>query len=373
MSDPSSTDLKKELSLKPIIRDLPKYIQFPNGCGLASLLMLIDPPNNPEILHFLDYAWERLKGLFEDARAKRAELRWAIVLQYVLLKCVGYAQKDALYEFLTKRIDSVFEDQRIITKFNLDETRNRLLTEKKPHEAYCYLHYLEEHDFVLPLVLRRQINIMKTDIELKILAELFNYQFLFQESEDMTGAVYFSKDELAGICPQTANKKWLLLESISKNPANLVLWGKFHHWLAVRTIYRNPKKNLPDGFDSQPDLQKSLDLGKYLLIAANDPASGTVIVHNMDNLKEADRFYCFVKRPQSDYRIFAQILNYIQEDLPEERKRWAHYLKLKKGSDSSQNASSSTGQKSPTPNSGNQNESETNQEKKSKKRIDPWG
>ena len=200
----------------PYIRDIPRYGQHPNGCGLSSLLMLLNPPENPEIESFLNKAWETIGKLYTDRNFPNPEDQWAMVLQYILLKCLGYAQKDDIYEFLNTRMDYVMEDQRIITKFTVQQDYQRLVENKHVSEAYTYLHYLEDHDFVLPILLFKQLHTMKTDIELKILCELFNFEFKFQESEDFTGAIYFDEKEIGLKVRDSALKKWKLLETLPK-------------------------------------------------------------------------------------------------------------------------------------------------------------
>lgn len=51
--------------IKPKL-ELPLYAQHTNGCGLASLLMLINVPKNPSIKKFLDKIWSYIKPLYNN-------------------------------------------------------------------------------------------------------------------------------------------------------------------------------------------------------------------------------------------------------------------------------------------------------------------
>ena len=99
--------------MRPFIRDLPLYNQFMNGCGLSSLLMLIEPSHNPEFNRFLNDSWEILKKLYKNVSFNEKEYCWAIVLQYILLKYSALLDDDKLnrnplkakiHEFLAKYI-----------------------------------------------------------------------------------------------------------------------------------------------------------------------------------------------------------------------------------------------------------------------------
>ncbi|MCF2140378.1 MAG: hypothetical protein K9W44_10035 [Candidatus Lokiarchaeota archaeon] len=232
--------------IKPKL-ELPLYAQHTNGCGLASLLMLINVPKNPSIKKFLDKIWSYIKPLYNNPPVVKPELQWAIVLQYILLKIVGYADKEDLYAFFNQRLEFMYEDQRIMNKFNQEQYYNTLLRKKKLLEAYTFLHYTEDHDYITPLLLYKNLHTMKTDLELKILAELFNYQFLYQDAEDYTGAIYFTSQELGREISQSARVKWNRLEKFSQHPDIIILYGQQHHWLAVRGFYKiQAKDNIPE-------------------------------------------------------------------------------------------------------------------------------
>jgi hypothetical protein len=301
------------------IKKLPTYGQHPNGCGLASLLMLINAPAVEPIKEFLDQIWEKLDPLYGEIQYESVEYRWAIALQYILLKAVGYGDKDKIYKFYMDRLDYGFEDHRIINRFNQEQQRDLLIQKQKLAEAFTYLHYIEDHDYVTPFLLSRNLHTMKTDMELKILAELFNFQFQYQESEDGTGALYFLPGEIKDSLSKSGQKKWQTMEQWCQNPDNIILWGKEHHWLAVNGVYRENSKEVPDVTKN-----KEWKLGK-LFINVNDPANAKRVVVKASLLNGNDRFYFFTKRPKTDFKIFKEFLKATEKDIIEEQKRWKKY------------------------------------------------
>ncbi|MHA1561491.1 MAG: hypothetical protein ACTSPA_05140 [Promethearchaeota archaeon] len=324
----------------PYIRHIPTYTQHVNGCGLSSLLMLIDLPKNEEIKAFLEKIWEKISGIFGKTSFNHKDLKLAVALQYLLLKSVGFSHKDAIYQFFNERLEYLFEDHRIINKFNQEQYRQDLLNKHQLNEAYTYLHYLEgDHDFITPLILMTNIHTMKTDAELKILAEIFNFEFMYQDSEDQTGAFYFTKQDLVKKIPESTKEKWTKLEEFSNNPDIIIIYGQYHHWLAIRGIYRihqltqikKTQKNVK--IETTPELNENSDNNEWnrksMIIDMNDPATSTTVQLNFSQLSEGDRFYILKKRPNTDFKIFKKFLKYIDNDTKEEEKRWKSFLKKK--------------------------------------------
>ncbi|RLI61974.1 MAG: hypothetical protein DRO88_12380 [Promethearchaeia archaeon] len=334
----------------PYIRHIPTYTQHVNACGLSSLLMLLDLPRNEEIRVFLEKIWEKIKDIFGNASFSEKDLQYAVVLQYLLLKSVGFSNKDTIYKFFNQRLEYLFEDHRIINKFNQEQYREDKLNKHQLDEAYTFLHYIEgDHDYVTPLILMTNLHTMKTDAELKILAEIFNYEFLYQDSEDQTGAIYFTKKDLVKNIKDFTKEKWKKLEEYSNNPDIIILYGQYHHWLAIRGIYRihqltqrNSIRDKTEHSENPPNNDTERDLEEFnenkdesewnrksMIIDMNDPATKTTVQLNFSQLSEGDRFYILKKRPNSDYKIFKKFIKYIDNDIKEEQKRWKEYLKKK--------------------------------------------
>jgi len=302
--------------------------------------MLVDLPKNIEIREFLDKIWEKISGIFGKTSFNQKDLKLAVALQYLLLKSVGNSQKDAIYKFFNERLEYLYEDHKIINKYNQEQFRQELLNKHQSDEAYTFLHYLEgDHDYITPLILMTNIHTMKTDAELKILAEIFNYEFLYQNSEDQTGAFYFSKQDLVKKIPETTKEKWKKLEEFSNDPDIIILYGQYHHWLAIRGIYRihqltQMKKtqeieNLDNSQESVEKVESNEWNRKSMIIDMNDPATSTTVQLNFSQLSEGDRFYILKKRANTDFNIFKKYLKYIDNDTKEEEKRWKTFLKKK--------------------------------------------
>ena len=351
----------------PLKRTLPEYTQHPNGCGLAALLMLIDPPKNQEIKQFLSDVWKKIAPLFGHTSFVLLELQWAIALQYLLLKSLGNAKKDEIYQFFNSRLEYSYEDAKIINGFTQEQNRKILLDQGKDQEAMLYLHYTELDDYVTPSLLMKNLHTMKTDVELKILAEIFNYTFVFSPSEDSTGALYFQKSKYAKRLPEEFKEQWRTLEKCANDPSYVIIFGQYYHWLAVRGIYRIPqrttKKNstpapsgnpsvvtdettgsTSDKTETKTTLEQIHDIFadddgppwhvQRMIIDLNDPATGHNTRLSFAHLNDADRFYIFKKRPDSDFAIFNSFLQDIPKDIKQEIKHWKKYLakKYTKGS-----------------------------------------
>ena len=325
---------------QPYIRHIPTYSQHPNGCGLASLLMLVDLPKSEEIKAFLEKIWEKIRNIYGKTSFNQKDLQLAVALQYLLLKSVGFSHKDAIYKFFNQRLEYLFEDHRIINKFNQEQYRQDLLNKHQLDEAYTYLHYLEgDYDYITPLILMANIHTMKTDPELKILAEIFNYEFMYLDSEDQTGAIYFTKQDLGKKIIGSTKEKWSKLEEFSNNPDIIILYGQYHHWLAIRGIYRihqltQIKKTHENvELENIPELDEKSEINKWnrksMIIDMNDPATSTTVQINFSQLSEGDRFYILKKRKNEDFKIFKKFLKYIDNDTKEEEKRWKNFLKKK--------------------------------------------
>ncbi|MHA1899891.1 MAG: hypothetical protein ACTSWX_01790, partial [Promethearchaeota archaeon] len=255
-----------------------------------------------------------------------------------------------IYKFFNQRLEYLFEDHRIINKFNQEQYREDKLNKHQLDEAYTFLHYIEgDHDYVTPLILMTNLHTMKTDAELKILAEIFNYEFLYQDSEDQTGAIYFTKKDLVKNIKDFTKEKWKKLEEYSNNPDVIILYGQYHHWLAIRGIYRihqltqrNSIRDKTEHSENPPNNDTERDLEEFnenkdesewnrksMIIDMNDPATKTTVQLNFSQLSEGDRFYILKKRQNSDYKIFRKFIKYIDNDIKEEQKRWKEYLKKK--------------------------------------------
>jgi len=336
------------------IKDIPAYSQHPNGCGLSALLMLVNLPKNKEIQQFLTKVWDKVKLLFLKPTYEKPELQWAIALQYILLKAIGRTEnkdKQKIYEFFTNRMNYIYDDIRVVNTYNQEQFHHNLLNNDKSDEGYLYLHYTEDNDYVTPHMLLENLHTMKTDLEIKILAELFNYEFIYQTSEDMTGAIYFTNKELKKKIAQNTKVKWGKLERLANQDDVLILYGQYFHWLAIRGVYRefqlknknikkysNIKKKYDRSSPTYSPLQEIQDIfedehfenrdwnPKKMFIELNDPALEKKLQISYNDLSESDRFYVFQKRKNTDYSVFNEILKPLEKDIRKEMAIWKDYL-----------------------------------------------
>ena len=344
-----------------MIRNIPTYTQHPNGCGLSAVLMLLDLPQNKEIEEFLQKTWNKVKLIFLKTKFEKKELQYAVALQYLLLKSVGYSLKEGkeqIYSFFRDRLNYTYEDIRVMNSFNQEQFHKTMLDQGKSNEGYLYLHYSQDRDYITPIMLMENIHTMKTDLELKILAEIFNYEFLYQDSEDMTGAIYFTQKELKKKISQNTKVKWNKLEQFANNPDYIIIYGQYYHWLSIRGIYRtsqlkkidqiklletpddqNPKETTEKSTKStleviqdifQDDFFDMKDWNyKKMMIDLNDPALNERVVLNFQSLSESDRFYIFKKRPDSNFQIFENFLTHLSHDIRHEMALWKEYVDTK--------------------------------------------
>ncbi|WP_371804496.1 hypothetical protein [Candidatus Lokiarchaeum ossiferum] len=351
-------------SKKPLIRNIPTYTQHPNGCGLSALLMLLDLPQNKEIEDFLQKTWNKVKLIFLKTKFEQKELQYAIALQYLLLKAVGYSSKegkDQIYSFFSDRLNYTYEDIRVMNSFNQEQFHKAMLDQGKLKEGYLYLNYTQDRDYITPIMLMENIHTMKTDLELKILAEIFNYEFLYQDSEDMTGAIYFTQKELKKKISQNTKVKWNKLEQFANNPDYIIIYGQYYHWLSIRGIYRTSQladkerikqletqngSNIEESSTEKSESTKStleviqdifeddfFDMKEWnykkMMIDLNDPALNERVILDFQSLSESDRFYIFKKRANSNFQIFETFLNHLTHDIKHEIALWKDYVENK--------------------------------------------
>ncbi len=315
------------------LKHLPKYGQFSNGCGLASLLMLLNPEENPNIKEFLEKEWDYISSLFDRYHYNSNEYHWALVLQYLLLKCLGNSDdesRDPIYEFFEKRIKWIYHDQKLVNKSVQESQRSLLLEKNKPNEAFTYGDYLGDSDFLTPLIIMKNIHVMKTDAELKVLAEIFDFKFEYQEFDDITGAITFLAEELTSktVKKENARKKWNTLEMYSNDSKYLLLYGKAHHWLAIKDVY---KKCPEEAIKGKVDNKKSWK-AKNLILEVNDPAQKRTLKLDFDDIQLSDRILVFSKRSANKtesfkpFSLFEPLLKLTKEDAPVEVELWRQYL-----------------------------------------------
>ncbi|TFG00980.1 MAG: hypothetical protein EU541_00830, partial [Promethearchaeota archaeon] len=93
----------------------PSYRQLPNGCGLNTFLMLINPDKYTEFKSFLFNLYDEIEFITQTIRSyhkRLKEYKWAIALNYLLLKVLG---ENELSEFIHRKYSEEFENYKLIS------------------------------------------------------------------------------------------------------------------------------------------------------------------------------------------------------------------------------------------------------------------
>jgi hypothetical protein len=198
--------------------ELPLAPQVPNGCGLATLLMNVNPDNCKEYKEFLDRLFDIIKKFIPFAsKLSVKEFRWAYALECILLKAQAYGTWDFLYEFLNDRMEYAFEDQRFVNRSMIEGFKQMMVQKRKVDYLEYPLNQYLEYGYLNYVLVDNFIKVMKTDVELKILMELFDYQFEYQNTGDLFGAVVFESSEVRKPGESVRTKLNLLKEKLNTN------------------------------------------------------------------------------------------------------------------------------------------------------------
>ncbi|OLS13317.1 MAG: hypothetical protein RBG13Loki_3100 [Promethearchaeota archaeon CR_4] len=240
--------------------DMPYFRQFPNACGLTSLLMALKPAPR-KIDAILNYGWDKIGAMFQASSKESPEYRWQRVLEFLLTACTQHPLLRSYlkehYPTFSKQVCPWLENA--LLNLAWDDLR-------EPHPVLLHATDLIMH----------RVKTMKHNVELKILAFLFGCRFLpWKKGGDGTGAVTFTREELldsneSQLAP-SAIKKLAFIQKGLKNEGP-VLWGASFHWLT-------PK-----------DLQVEEDVN---VLIYHDPMGGHDHSIQITSLRETDLFYVF--------------------------------------------------------------------------------
>ncbi len=265
---------------------MPFFHQFPNACGLTSLLMALKPASR-KIDLLLNQGWDKIGAMFQVSPKESQEFRWQRVLEYLLTACTQHRRLRSYlklhYPSFVKEVRPWLEAGLIQRNWGERSTANPALLREAP------------------LIMRR-VQTMKHDIELKILAFLFGCRFLrWKLGADGTGAVFFTRDELQSLqggeeAETTVEKLMFIINGL--DGGGPVLWGASFHWLAAR------------------DIQIGGD-GEILFY--HDPMGGGDHTINMRDMHETDRLYVFNFDPtllEEHVPILTQAFESLQKSEP---------------------------------------------------------
>ncbi len=240
--------------------DMPYFHQFPNACGLTSLLMALKPASR-KIDQLLNYGWDKIGAMFQANLKESQEFHWQRILEYLLTACT---QHPVLRDYLEKEYPNFAASVCPWLEF-------ALLGENALQASVARPDVLHRTNLIM-----HRVRTMKHDVELKVLAFLFGCHFFpWEKGTDGTGAVFFSRDELlekrkgheAGSVEEKLNfiKKGI-------DAGGPVLWGASFHWLAARDLHAE------EGHE---------------VLLYHDPMGGGDHSINVAALRETDRFYKF--------------------------------------------------------------------------------
>ena len=298
-------DIKVDQTL-PTKWEFPLYRQLTNSCGLASILMLMDPSKNHKLQEILDNIGELINPIiFKILPVNESEFIYQYVLQYVLLKALSQDSEEYqfLNEYLTVQFKNSFVNQKLISNFKLAESHQKFIEHEMFSIAKAYDRYILEGNTIPTLMLKNETFSVKNDMDLKILMSIFGYDFIPFNSTN--GALAYNKKDKE------------FLENLCKShidPENRILFGDGKHWQALTGMYT---KDLDKWVIKNEKIAPKTSL-KDFIIAYNDPI---IPKQNSIQLKEIisqQFFYIFKKKKGDNSILWDRLKNAIAQNIPNE-------------------------------------------------------
>jgi RNAse (barnase) inhibitor barstar len=289
----------------PKIWDYQLVSQMPNACGLASVLMAIDPNRSGRIKAFLEEMWNTIEPLIQklDNNVSTQDERYQYVLEYLLLKIQGNGTKQFLYDYLTSRFSMLYEDQRTVNNYLLTAKREKFLNLNQTPIAKAYDNYILDSDLINTYMLKEELVTYKTDIELKILMELFGFRYILTEAGDGTGAFFFTKKNI--------DEGLEILCEAHANPDKRIILGLENHWVFITGLY-------PENSREWRMRNKKYAYGyslKDFVLVYNDPLGPDERYTDLYNLDSNKRFYIFEARNENLKWLWDPLIEAIQLDI----------------------------------------------------------
>jgi len=298
-------DIKVDQTL-PTKWEFPLYRQLTNSCGLASILMLMDPSKNPKLQEILDNIGELINPLIlKILPVNESEFIYQYVLQYVLLKAVSRNSEEYqfLNDYLTEQFKSSFENQKLISNFKLAESHQKFIEHEMFAIAKAYDRYILEGNTISTLVIKNETFSVKNDMDLKILMSIFGYDFIPFNSTN--GAlVYDKKDKnfLNNLCKSHID------------PEYRILFGDGKHWQALTGLYIN---NLDKWVIKNDKIAPKTSLKDYTIVY-NDPIIPKQHSMQLKEIISQQFFYVFKKKKGDHSKLWDRIKNAIAQNIPNE-------------------------------------------------------
>ncbi|MBN1801366.1 MAG: hypothetical protein JW891_07660 [Candidatus Lokiarchaeota archaeon] len=200
--------------------NLPSYRQLSVTCGISTFLMLINPEKNTKYKEFLNEIYISISDLMKQTRI---EFKWSVVITYILLKSLG---NNILNDYLRLKNPEIVDYYMPIVHYQIS---NKTFTQDNK---------------ITKAILRKSLNTMRTDADLKILFYLFGGGFFPQEQEsrDGTGGLYFTSKDFSTNDGNYKKKISLLKAHLENQKGELtpcVALNVGYHWVAVNSLNEN--------------------------------------------------------------------------------------------------------------------------------------
>ena len=339
----------------PKKKNLPLFSQLINSCGLASILMTLDLPNNPELSQFVSRISNLITPLvnqiFPDAPK---EYLFQYALQYLLLKIqsIDSPNYEFLYSWLTEMFPESYVNQKTIANYIYANQREKYIKSGQFDVVKAYDRYILEGDLVNSYLLKDTTHSQKIDIELKLLMAVLGFKFHAFPSDDGTGSLYLTKK----------NKKIFLKQLINGflDPNKIAIIGMENHWVALEGLYSSKESHWV--YKIQKQIQKSKpeekteektekknkrfdleNLSRFnvteMIIEANNPIIPSCQKFQLKQVIQKVRFYFFQKTAITPTTYWEKILSQIKIDVPQENQQYSINLNQKKENESLSNSS----------------------------------
>ena len=286
--------------------EFPLYRQLTNSCGLASILMLMDPNKNPKLQKILDNIGELIDPIiFKIIPIKESEFIYQYVLQYVLLKALSRESEgyQFLNEYLTDQFKNSYENQKLISNFKLAESHQKFIEHEMFSIAKAYDRYILEGNTIPTLMLKNETFSVKNDMDLKILMSIFGYDFVPFNSTN--GALVHNKKDKE------------FLENLCKsyiNPENRILFGDGKHWQILTGLYT---RDLDKWIIKNEIIAPKASL-KDFIISYNDPIIPRQQSIQLKEIISQHYFYIFKKKKSDNSILWDRLQRAIAQNIPNE-------------------------------------------------------
>ncbi len=200
--------------------NLPFYGQMSVSCGISTFLMLINPERNAKFKDFLNEFYLNISHLMKQSRI---EFKWSIAITYILLKSLG---NNILNDFLSDKVPEIVDYYMPIVHYQIS---NKNFTQDNK---------------ISKVVLKKSLNTMRTDADLKILFYLFGGRFFPQQQEscDGTGGLYFTSKDFRSSNGKFNEKLTILKAHLNNQKGDTIpciALNIGYHWVAINSISEN--------------------------------------------------------------------------------------------------------------------------------------